>query len=235
MPRYDNYVNPMDPEEACLKTNGAMSSDPLVGHKHKRGDEGQGAQVDPADIDVIVDSALAGGSSTGTLLQIICWLAKRFKVLTGKEFTDLTADKVLKAENLDTVIVKCVLNNPSQTINFPSTEPVHFTDATLEGIDTKNVFNNSTYKATPGTGVFLVTFTILKNGGSVFADLAIRKNGLIEIRGLFPGTDGSCSLTTILKLTSPTDEIHFTALPLGEGSLVINSSGTACTIIKISS
>jgi hypothetical protein len=83
MPRYDNYVNPMDPEEACLKTNGAMSSDPLVGHKHKRGDEGQGAQVDPADIDVVVNSALAGGSSTGNLLQMLCWVTKQIKALTG--------------------------------------------------------------------------------------------------------------------------------------------------------
>jgi hypothetical protein len=81
--------------------NAAHSPTSAGNHKHN-GQPGEGPKISPGDQDVTIDSALIGGSNTGTLLQVVCWMAKTLKAITQKiNWWDTANIKVKAAELAD--------------------------------------------------------------------------------------------------------------------------------------
>jgi hypothetical protein len=81
MAGYSDFTNTIGEIEGIEHLNSAF--DPTVGHDHS-GATGMGKKISPTNIDEIVDQTLVGGSNTGNIHQILCWIVKKIKEITGK-------------------------------------------------------------------------------------------------------------------------------------------------------
>ena len=74
--KWDDFHENMGDEQAALHMSGAFDSE--VGHDHDSTLPGRGAPIKST-----VDQTLAGGANTGTNNQILSWIVRQIKAITG--------------------------------------------------------------------------------------------------------------------------------------------------------
>ena len=110
--KWDDFHENMGDENAALHMSGAFDSE--VGHDHDPTLPGRGAPIKST-----VDQTLAGGANTGTNNQILSWIVRQIKAITGNtNWYDTIAKSFKDILEPDGTTVKEATTGPSSSAGF---------------------------------------------------------------------------------------------------------------------